>query len=94
MSCFTFPTTPTTVASTSGGPVTVIRFPSGDSPGHVRRASSRFTIATIGAPSRSVGLNSRPITSGISMVLKNPSLTAFICAVGRRLSGVARPSTR
>jgi hypothetical protein len=85
---------PTTVASTSGGPTTVIRFPSGDSPGHARRASSRLTITTAGAPSRSAGVNSRPMITGISIVLKNPSLTALTCAVGNRLSGVSRPSIR
>ena len=88
------PATPTTVARISGEPTTVIRFPSGDSPGHARRASSRLTITTAGAPSRSAGVNSRPITSGISIVPKNPSLTELTCAVGSRLSGVSRPSIR
>ena len=71
------------------------RLPSGDWPGHARRASSSFTIATGGEPGRSAGVKSRPASSGIPMVGRSRRVTGCIAwSAGRRRRAGPGPSGR
>ena len=58
------------------------RFPIASSPGHTRLAIAALTIATLGAPSRSAHVNSRPATSRMPIALKYPGVTCCGTATG------------
>jgi len=86
----TSPATPTTSRQTVGdsGHPRFTRLPIASPPGHMRRASDSFTIATGADRSVSASLNARPRTIRVPIAAKYPAPGIVIAANGRlRRSG-------